>query len=221
MGVKLLKTAAVTGIREIGEVAALSETEALSLFGRHGTLLRNMAQGIDNSPVEDLRNRRGFTHQVDFDEDVIDETIITGALEVLVQHGGLQMRNEKLGMRNLRLTVIYTDGVEAQGVKKVVQPLVTSSEILAAVYDLFKKTRSRRIRIRSIHLDFEDLTPLRYQPDLFEPETETKNRRLQEAVDKIQNRYGVGKITKALALGTKKTKARELTSVPGVALYGY
>ena len=55
---------------------------------------------------------------------------------------------------------------------------------------------SSDLRIRSIGISFEDLIPLGYQPDLFEPETETADRKLQEAVDKIQNRYGAGKITR-------------------------
>jgi DNA polymerase-4 len=69
---------------------------------------------------------------------------------------------------------------------------------MATAYRVYRKTIQRRIRIRSIGLAFEDLVPLGYQPDLFEPETETANRKLQEAVDKIQNRYGVAKISRGL-----------------------
>jgi len=47
----------------------------------------------------------------------------------------------------------------------------------------------RWIRIRSFGLYLEGFTPLGYEPDLFEPETERANRKLQEAIDKIQNRY--------------------------------
>jgi hypothetical protein len=59
---------------------------------------------------------------------------------------------------------------------------------------------NRRIRIRSINLCLEDLAPLGYEPDLFEPETDTKYRRLQEAVDKIQIRYRVGSVITGLVL---------------------
>jgi DNA polymerase-4 len=129
-----------------------------------------------------------------------------GAIEALSESAGLQMRNEKLGMSNIRLGVVYSDGVEVQGFKKSKKLLVTDREIAAAASNVYKKIINRRIRIRSICLILEDFTHLEYQPDLFEPETEIKNRNLQEAVDKIQNCYGTGKITKGLVLAARKTK---------------
>lgn len=204
MGRSLLKTAEVTGIREIGEIAALSQAEALSLFGKSGILLRNMALGIDLSPVENLRGNRGIAQSADFNEDIIDEEKIMAAMEVLSERGGLKMRNGKLGMMSMRLTVIYSDGLEAHGFEKTKRLLVTDSEIMQAACNLYKKTAVRRIRIKSVKLGFEDLMPLGYQPDLFEPETETKNRRLQEAVDRIQNRFGEGKVTRGRSLINSK-----------------
>ena len=203
MGQKLLRTASIVGMREIGEIAALSVTQAIALFGKQGPLLRSMAQGIDGSRVVERKEDRRITQQADFNEDVIDETAIRAAIESLAEHGGLEMRNEKLGMRNLSVAVIYADGVRVEGKEQVKRPLVTDSEIMTAAYKVYKKTVDRRIRIRSIGISFEDLVPLGFQPDLFEPETETANRKLQEAVDKIQNRYGAGKITRGGILNKK------------------
>jgi DNA polymerase-4 len=204
MGPGLLRTAAITGIREIGEVAALSVPEALALFGKQGPLLRNMARGIDGSRVEERGREKRITQQADFDEDIIDDVVIRGAIETLAEHGGLKMRNEKSGMKTLRLAVMYSDGIKVQGFQKTKGLLVTDNEIMTAAYDLYKRTVNRRIRIRSIGLGFEDLVPLGYQPDLFEPETDIKKLKLQEAVDKIQNRYGAGKISRGLALAASK-----------------
>ena len=216
MGPGLLRAAAVTGIREIGELAALSVNEALSIFGRQGALLRSMALGVDGSRVEEQRGEKRIMRQADFNEDMVDITGIMGALETLVEHGGLQMRNEKLGMKTLRLAVMYSDGVKVQGRETAKRLLVTDSDIMTAAYGLYKKTVNRRIRVRTIGLCFEDLIPLGYQPDLFEVETETKKRKLQEAVDRIQNRYGVEKITKGMALGMRNGELL----ISGMAAYG-
>ena len=80
-------------------------------------------------------------------------------------------------------------------------------EIISLANSLYEKTAKRRIRIRSVGLSFEDLTPLGYQPDLFEPET--KNQKLQKAVDQIQNRYGAGTVTRGIALAAKKMRSDE------------
>jgi DNA polymerase IV len=217
MGHKLLRTAFIVGMREIGEIAALTVTQSLTLFGKQGSLLRSMAQGIDDSRITERKEDRRITQQADFNDDVIDENAIRGAIEILTEHGGLKMRNEKLGMRSLSLYVVYADGITVKGREQVKRPLVTDSEIMTAAYKVYKKTVDRRIRIRSIGISFEELVPLGFQPDLFEPETETEKRKLQEAVDKIQNRYGSGKITKGLVIAASAMKGgkRLLTAGAG------
>jgi hypothetical protein len=85
---------------------------------------------------------------------------------------------------------------------------------------VYKKTAVRRIRVRSIGLSLEGLFPLGFEPDLFEPETEIKERKLQEAVDLIQNRYGVGKVTRGVALVSAGKGNRKLLT-GGAGEYGH
>ena len=200
IGPRIMRTVAVAGFREIGEIAALGDGEALSLFGKNGLLLRDAALGIDDTPVGSGVGKRRIERRADFPEDVIDDDIIRGAIEALVESGGLEMRNEKLGMGSIRLGIRYSDGAEAHGFGKSKRLLVMNGEIMAVSCGIYKKTMNRRIRIRSIYLCFEDLAPLGYQPDLFNLENETRDRRLQEAVDRIKNRFGAGKITKAASM---------------------
>jgi len=200
MGPGLLRTAEITDMREIGEVAALSPMEALALFGRQGPLLRSMAQGIDESKVEERKGERLIIQQADFNEDVIEETAIRGAIEALAENVGLSMRRDKLGATTISLVVIYSDGMKAEGRERLKRPCVLDMDIAAIAGKIFSRAAVRRIRIRSLGLCLAGLTPLGYEPDLFEPETETANRKLQEAIDKIQNRYGLEKISRGLVL---------------------
>jgi DNA polymerase-4 len=215
MGPSLLRTASVTGIREIGEIAALTEGAALALFGKRGPLLRSMALGIDGSPVcgrgdeSGSRGSRRITQQADFSEDVIDETAIFGAIEALAEHGGFEMRRDKLGASAVALAVVYADGVKAEGREKgggasSPRPFVFDRDIAAAGVRVFRKTAVRRIRVRSVGMALEGLLPLGYTADLFEPEGETKNRKLQEAVDAIQTRYGAGVLSRGLVLAASR-----------------
>ena len=204
LGPSLMNTIRVTGFREAGELAALCDGEALSLFGKKGILLRDMARGIDNSPVSAERGSRVIEKRADFHEDVLDEMLVRCALAGLAEHGGFEMRKEKLGMRNVRLSIRYSDGVEITEIEKGKRPLVLDREILAAAYRVFQKSANRRIRVNSINLSLEDPVPLGYEPDLFEPEAESKNRKLQETADRIKSRYGAGKITKGTVLDVTK-----------------
>jgi len=209
MGAKLMKTAAVVGIREIGEIACLSEGNAVSLFGKHGVMLRNMALGIDNSPVLDVNGKQRILQQADFNEDVIDGSAVQGAILSLAEHGGLEMRRNKLGATVINLTVNYADGMSAEGTEKGKRSFVLDKDIGNAAYRIFKKVAVRRIRIRSLGLSLESLVPLGYEVDLFEPENEEKERHLQEAVDVIQNKFGAGKITRGIVLAAMNNNGKK------------
>jgi DNA polymerase-4 len=218
IGPSLMKTIRVTGFREIGELAALSNSDAAALFGRKGILLRDTAQGIDNTPVSDHRGRN-IERQLDFAEDVIDEEIIRGALASLAEHSGLEMRKDKLGAGSIRLAAVYGDGVQAGGSEKSKRLLVLDGDIIAAAEHLYQKTVTRRIRVRSIYLSLEGLSPLGYEPDLFEPENEIKKRHLQEAVDSIQDRYGTGAVMRGVSLAASLMRGgRQLLPCPALHL---
>jgi len=198
MGPLLMRTAAVAGFREIGELAALSKGEAVSLFGKRGLLLRDYALGIDDSPVEGGSGKRRIKQKADFPENVIDEEIIRGALASLVENGGLQMRRDKLGARAVCLALVYSDGVALSGRERSKRLLVLEKDILAAVERVYRKTADRRVRISSICLSLEDLSPSGYEADLFSFENEAKEWRLQRAIDLIHDRYGNGAVTRGI-----------------------
>jgi len=216
MGPGLLQTATATGTREIGEVAALSANEALLIFGKRGALLQSMAQGIDGRRVEERSEEKRITQQADFEEDVVEETAIRGAIETLAEHGGLLMRREKLGTTQIGLIVVYADGVKVEGHDKLKRSCVLDHDIVETAERVYRKTATRRLRIRSIGLSLDSLTPLGYEPDLFEIETDTKNRKLQEAIDKIQNRYGTVKITKGIVLAASSIRSGKRLLTAGI-----
>jgi DNA polymerase-4 len=210
MGPSLLRTASVVGMREIGEIASLTASQALSLFGKHGPMLRTMAQGIDGSPVEERSEAKRIIQRADFDECIIEGIGIKAAIETLVESGGLEMRRAKLGAFVIRVLVLYADGIEAEGQEKQKRMCVVDRDIYDAAERVYRKTAIRRVRVRSIGLSLEGLMPLGYEPDLFEPETDIKSLRLQEAVDRIQNRYGVGKIAMGRIIAANRMNNEKL-----------
>ncbi|MCL2276833.1 MAG: DNA polymerase [Treponema sp.] len=199
LGPSLMKTIRVTGFSEIGDLARLSDSEALSLFGKKGILLRDSARGIDNSPVCAAKSRV-IESRVDFSDDVLDEMVLRGSLVSLAEHCGLNLRRDKFGSAEISLKIFYSDGVTAEGREKTLRLCFLDRDIALCAQRILKKTVQRRVRIRSVSLSLEKLLPLSFEPDLFEPETEIKNRDLQAAADSIQIRYGEGKVTRGIVL---------------------
>ena len=138
--------------------------------------------------------------------------VIRGAITSLAEHCGLQMRKDKLGTTEINLCTLYADGIKAEGKEKLRISCFLDRDIAAAAERIFQKTVIRRIRIRSIALSLEGLAPLGFEVDLFEPETEIANRKLQEAADKIKNRYGAGKVIRGIVLAASANKKEFLTT---------
>jgi hypothetical protein len=134
--------------------------------------------------------------------------MILGAVEALAEQGGFAMRRDKLGATYISLMVVYADGVTAGGREKgggakACRLFVLDRDIAAAGARIYRKAAVRRVRVRSIGLALEGLMPLGYEADLFEPEGEAKSRKLQEAVDAIQTRYGAGAVCRGLVLAAR------------------
>jgi DNA polymerase-4 len=220
LGPSLLRTIAATGFREIGELAALGAGETLALFGRRGLLLRDTARGLDDSRVLHAGDGEGpgpIERRLDFEEDVIDLEVIRGALGCLAEDTGIAMRREKLGAGKLSLIAAYADGVTEPGEERGKRLLILDREIGEAAERVYKRIVKRRIRIRGLTLALGDLRPLGWEPDLFVPEGDDRQRRLQEAVDTVKNRYGMNALTTGLVMAASKKRAG--TALPSPAAY--
>jgi len=166
MGRRLLRTAEVTGITEIGELAALTDGQAAAIFGKHGTLLRSMAMGIDDSGVDGRGKEKRFACQADFEEDTVDALAVRGAITALAENAGLAMRRDRLAATTVRLAVVYADGVKAEGRERLRSPGVFDGDISAVAQGVYRKAALRRVRVRSVGLSLEGLVPLGYEVDL-------------------------------------------------------
>ncbi|MDR1308023.1 MAG: hypothetical protein LBK74_10680 [Treponema sp.] len=207
LGPSLLRTITATGFREIGELAALGDGETLALFGWRGLMLRDTARGMDDSRVlhaEDGKGPGPIERRLDFEEDAVDFEVIRGALGYLAENAGVDMRKEKLGAGKLSLIATYADGVTASGEERERRLLILDREIWDAAERVYQRVVKRRIRIRGLTLALGDLQPLGWEPDLFVPERDERQRRIQEAADAIRGRYGVNAVTKGLVLAASR-----------------
>ena len=117
------------------------------------------------------------------------------------------------------MVIVYADGMRVEGREKAKHPCIINHDIMETAERIYQKIAVRRLMVRSIGLALGGLTPLAYEPDLFEPEIEDKYRRLQAAVDEIQSRYGTGKLMRGMVLAASHARGRKqlLTAGEGYA----
>jgi DNA polymerase-4 len=201
MGPSIARLLSVTGIREIRDLAALTDEEALSIFGRRGLALRDSALGLDDSPVApESLDERLVRRRLEFAEDLLEAPLIRAALISLVEDAGLELRASLLAARHLRLALSYADGARCRAEERSRTPLVMDAQLIAAADRAYARAATRRVRLRAIDLELADLVPARREPDLFIPEGPTRLERLQSAVDASRSRFGPAAVTRASAI---------------------
>ena len=208
VGPAVARVLSVAGLREIGELALLSDEEARALFGKRGTALRDAARGIDDSAVAPGGlEARLIRRRLDFSADVLEASVVRGALVILAEDAGLELRLSRLAASRLGLAVYYADGVRGEAELRSARPLVLDAELIAAADRAWTRAAPRRIRVRSVSFVLSALAPARRESDLFIPEGPTPLERLQDAIDASRRRFGPLSVTRAVALAAASAGA--------------
>ena len=221
VGSAVARALSVVGLFSVGQIAALSDTEAFAFLGKRGLALRDAARGMDASPVAQGRlAERVIRRRLDFAEDVLDASVIHGALVAVAEDAGLELRKALLCASRARVTVSYADGVRTEAEVLSRRPLALDCELIAAASRAYAKAGERRVRVRGLSLFLTDLSPAGRELDLFIPESFLRQERLQAAVDSARRRYGPASVTRAAALAAASPNdgaATTAVAIPGFA----
>jgi DNA polymerase-4 len=91
------------GVTTIGELAGVDVRLLSNMFGRWGTLLHDLANGVDERPVQPTREAKSVAREVTFSEDVESEPALQVALDDLA--GGVAERLQRRGLRGRTVTL--------------------------------------------------------------------------------------------------------------------
>lgn len=191
----------VANFHQIGEVANLSDEQALTLLGKRGLSLRDASLGWDNSLV-DPRNltQRRVTKRIDFTEPAFELEMMRAALITAVEEAAFEMRKESLGCLSLHLELYWADGKRERGVYTFREPTIFDSQLIEASFLTLSKTLHRRVRLHSIALSLGNLTPYKGELELFNTIEMEKRKSLQKIADATRLRFGLHSLTKASTL---------------------
>ncbi len=201
VGAAVARALSVVGLFSIGEIAALSDSEALAFLGKRGLALRDAARGVDAAPVVQGRlAERVIRRRLEFAGDVLDASVIRGGLVAAAEDAGLELRKALLAASRVRVSVSYADGVRTEAEVRAGSPLALDSELIAAASRAYAKAGERRVRVRGLSCFLSGLSPAGRELDLFIPEASLRQERIQAAVDAARRRYGPSAVTRAVSL---------------------
>ena len=159
------------------------------------------ARGIDTSVVKPAQLGAGTESIIEryaLPEDTNDEDRLHGAVQLLAETVGYQLRCSGRIAQRVTFQVHYTDGYEHCASGRL--PRNDAITVVQELVGLYRRANRRRGRVRALTVDAGSLQPFAEQLALFGPRREEKQERLTQALDHIRRRYDSGQVLPASAL---------------------
>jgi DNA polymerase-4 len=189
VGPKTSKRLSELGIHTIGEIARWPEHELVRLFGENGRDLSRHAKGIDDRPIVTERETKSISQENTFVRDIRDDKVLQKYLRQMSAEVAKQLRKNNLAGKTIKLKLRWPDFTTLTRQTTLMNPTDQEAEIANAALALMKSVRKPNQAVRLLGVGVTGLgAPIR-QLGLWDVDNE-KLRKLQEAVDTLQEKYG-------------------------------
>lgn len=189
VGPKTSQRLSELGIHTIGDIAKWPEGELIRLFGENGRDLSRHAKGIDNRPIVTERETKSISQEVTFSVDVVSDKVLEKTVREQSAEVARQLRRENLAGRTVKLKIRWPDFTTLTRQTTLTNPTDMEDEIAKTALALMKSVRKPSQAVRLIGVGVSGLgQPIR-QLGLWDMDSE-KSRRVQEALDALQEKYG-------------------------------
>ena len=199
------KVFATLEVKTIGDLRHIPVDILIAKLGKNGLHLHQLSQGIDEREVEIKDDVKSIGQEETFAEDVIDDEIAKREILSLSAKVGRRLRKEGVRGKTITLKVKYHDFVQITRSLTILEPTDDGGEITKVCYLLLKKTEVGRRPIRLLGISVSQLTSsTAEQLPLFSQDLRMqKNKRLNKALDTIQEKFGDGAIIPGTLLRKK------------------
>ncbi len=189
IGPKTGRHLAGMGIRTCGQLFKAPVQELKARFGVMGERLHFMAGGLDDSPVIPVGSEphaKSVGHSITFPKDVGDVHTLEKHLLLLSERVGRRLRRGHCRARTVKLTIRYCDFstvARRRSVREHQNDSMTIYELASAILRSFRLRQPVRMAGISVsNIVADNQIPL-FEEDLY-------SRRVTEAMDHINDRYG-------------------------------
>jgi DNA polymerase-4 len=200
------------GLTEVHQVQRMDEGALVRLIGEEGRALKLRAHGFGGATLRPERLPRSVSRETTFSRDERDPSRLDAILALLTARVASQLREEHLVARTVTLKLRHDDFRTVTRRETLPEATALDAELLAAARRLlvgaFEEARSRDRGVRLLGVAATNLGTAA-EPDLFEPASRARLRRLTDAVDAVRERYGFDAMTPARLLELRKRKKRE------------
>jgi DNA polymerase-4 len=180
------------GVRTIGDLQAWDDERLERHLGRHGPHLARLSRGLDDRAVTPDSRARSISHERTFPVDVDEPEYVRDVLRGQVEQVGRRLRRHGYRARTVTLKIRYGQFETITRSTTLRTPAAETQPLLDAAFLLFDRwARSGFRPVRLIGMAAAALeAPEDEQLELFGDPERKRSRRLDRALDAIQDRFG-------------------------------
>ena len=203
------------GIRTIGELARSDKIMLAKIFGKHGALMWEYANGIDNSEVNYLPTKpKGIGNSVTLPKNFDTKEEICSIVLALVEQVTYRLRREEMVASTVNVQLRTKDFVDFSHQGKLFNPTCNTKDIYERAKLLLEEMYKEGTPIRLVGVRVDNLSDKgKGQISLFENTMKNeKQEKLDKTLDSLKNKFGYDSVTLAGKLNinemvkTKKDK---------------
>ena len=180
-------------IKTVGELARIDVSVLKSLLGvKMGEHLHNFANGIDDSPVLENREKaKGYSNSVTLEYDVKSIAEANKILLALADSTAARMRADSVKTRCISVTIRDIDFNDKSHQRKLNSATDITTEIFDICKILIKELWDTKKPLRLLGVSLTDVTDENdIQLSMFDSDKKDKERAIDRTVDSIRNRFG-------------------------------
>lgn len=177
------------GIYTIGDLAKWPETELIRLFGENGRDLARHSKGIDDRPVVTEHETKSISQEITFSKDVREDKVLETTVREQAVEVARQLRKNNLAGKTIKLKIRWPDFTTLTRQTTLTDPTDQDDVITKTALELLHAVRKPYQAVRLIGVGVSGLgVPIR-QLGLWDMDVE-RSRRLQQAMDTLNDKYG-------------------------------
>ena len=186
-------------IKTIGELAQTDKQLMMKKFGKHGIMMWEYANGIDNSDVHyKYEKPKGVGNSTTLPIDINDISKLEEILLALTEQVTYRLRRYDLLANVVNVQLRTKDFEDKSHQRKLPEATSNTKEIYSLAKELLHEMYIKGTQIRLIGMRVDNLIEQdELQLSLFGQQDNEKQKKIDKVVDNLKQKYGYNSITRA------------------------
>jgi DNA polymerase IV len=210
------------GIKKVGDLARLEDSELEDRFGKWGLALAGKSRGedaggwFDTEVAADI-DAKSISHEHTYNEDTANLEQLESTLMRLSEMVGRRLRENGLHARTIQLKLRYKDFTTITRAHTLPAPTQLDTEIFEQVRALFHKNWRKGAQVRLLGVQASSFEGQADQGDMLEDGRRQRWQQAFSAADRLRGKFGESSVTLATGLkgGFRERTHENPAGLPG------